>query len=256
MVSQFNEWEMVSEHHLPWHGFTKVWYSAILAGVAMLGIFIAVCFVPWKADQQFAGNVIVGVFIGSGLLLFLCPFVWFIKWKGVFVRVFVEGIEWGRRSNARRFPWKALSQVYLMDYHTGSPKLTDWNRHSKLSLIFDDGSATHFNHAWTQFDLLCESTQEASAVIHFPDAKDNLDKGEVCFGPVRLSRSGILLEKTWVPWDSIELFHLANGALFYKLQKGWKDISLADVPNYMVMVRLAESFGKPVRFGKYPPYAS
>ncbi len=200
------KWEFVSKHRFTWRGFFTWTWMWPLMGLPFVFIGVAtLIFAPTRTAED-ASNKLGWCAFGFGVTgVTLVPMVWRFCIRVSSVRLYKEGLEWRRGGREWRYSWQEVREVYRTEEHflQGGAQPSDWNRTSRLRLIFTDGKEVSFNHILSKYDRLAGYIQQVTAQQLLPAATAALLKEGVAFGRVHLSCEGIQFKDDYYTWDEV-----------------------------------------------------
>jgi hypothetical protein len=239
-VNVSDEWKLLSSHRVHVLGLLSVYKAFLMLG----GIFVAIGLgmLVLAVTRPQAGTLWIGLGSSAFGLLCLIPLLAGIVRAARWVDLFEEGIAWRDLEGEHERSWPELESVQRLE------KLTNRSiRETKLTLTFTDGRHITFNHALSDYDQLASLVQQVSADALLAGKRAELDGGTADFGPVKLRRQGIALADEFFRWDELEHFTVYNGFLVLfprgASSGGEKSVSLSEVPNYVLLLRLLEGLG-------------
>jgi hypothetical protein len=161
------------------------------------------------------------------------------------VEVHPDRIAWWGPAGEEQAPWPTVVSVHRFE------KITNnfWYE-AALTLTFANGRKVVFDQTLSGFTELANAAQEITARLLLPQKEAEVRAGGAEFGPVSLRADGVSHAGKFSRWGDID-YAVSRGFLIVVPAGGefeWKDrreIPLAEIPNWPVLVTLMARLGKP-----------
>jgi hypothetical protein len=156
------------------------------------------------------------------------------------VETFAVGIRWESRRGVGRMAWGDVEAVYRLELViNGFPK-------SELTLVGRGAREVVFDKTIDRFQELAGFIQGHCADLMLARKRSEARSGAADFGPIVVGLTGVSMEGWLIPWQSVTSFGVSRGWLWFVFEgRGQKGISLAEIPNYLVLLRLLAELAPP-----------
>lgn len=216
-----------------------VWVALVLGVVLMI---MGLLTLPLGAYGQPAWSMAASL-LGLGLIA-----LWWRKRKN-HVRVYEEGLLYRRYNALYAIRWADITQVWQRVV-SRSVNFIPVGTFYEYTLRTTDGTFV-LKGDLSRVRELGEEIQRRTYRAHIRVAVEALRRGEALhFGPIQLSLAGIGCADRLLPWYEVRDLRVRNGD-FLILGTGkwmsWATVSIAEVPNFMMLWALASE-----RLGRRP----
>lgn len=234
--------------------FSYHWLHLMLGELALVfAIPLSVVAVQEKDSLTFYGAIPFLVCLyAAGIAVNSYVFWSFFSYPTV-VRVNQQGISWERGGRKEAYQWERFQELHrkevLLVHGKRPDKPSDWDRMSKLTIVFDDSTKLSLNHSLSNYNLLAKEIQGAATEVIWAKKETEVNQGEGRFGSVILRRNGVRLLNQDYLWTEIE-YSIYNGFIVLVpagdtfSDKDRIEIALSTIPNYLVLLGLMGKVGK------------
>lgn len=156
------------------------------------------------------------------------------------VKVYPQGLKVARPGRQELvIPWK---EIHGLNTSTTRQSFLLWKSRPKHSLTLDttQHGRVHLDHRIQQIEDLIEIVKEQVYPLLFPELKSRFHQGQsIAFGRIQLSRQGLMIDQSELPWSYIKGLTARDGQLIVKLSSQ-KDrrIPVQDIQNIDLFIRL------------------
>jgi hypothetical protein len=233
----------VSVHQTYLRGVASRWgvWWMMFGLLAALGLFLLILGIA----KPESGTLLPGLLIFVLSLGALVPPILGLIKRVRRVEVHPDRIAWWAPEGEEQAPWSTVVSVNRFE------KITNnfWYE-AALTLTLADGRKVVFDQSLSGFTDLADNAQEITAQLLLPKKEAEARAGGAEFGPVTLKADGVSHKGKFSRWSEID-FAVFNGYLIFVPSGGKftyqerREVALAEIPNWPVLVELMVRVGKP-----------
>jgi hypothetical protein len=231
-------------------------------GVALILLGAAANYVYWvEFNAQFVDFHLIHFLLLSPIIsgIGLIYAAW--RDRGLWVLIYPVGLLRWQRGEVVTFPWEEIAELaFFRVVECGRPKRsagpdgqieTCWlpivkmgSRALGAHLILrrKDGAEATFPSSFDDFPRLCQSVQEQSFRVIWPEVWSRFAAGKrIRFGAISISLAGVHREGDFLPWLELEDTLIVTGKVQIRsklLRRSWAEVPLNLVVNPHVFVAL------------------
>jgi hypothetical protein len=230
-------------------------------GAFLLGLSLLFVYLGFRPEQRWSMIGMTAAIGGSGLLFLGYCLLLYLK-RVEFAEADAAALSWRQGGREARKPWQEVESVYRKEvYKRGrADDAAEKDRWGELRIEFTDRSRLVLDRCLENYDRLGLAVQEAAADAARPRKEAQLAEGGAEFGPVKLTRDGVLHRGKTLRWAEHN-YSVASGHLFFAPAQGdfrERDnvkIPLSTIPDYALLLEMMARVGKPISPVKmmYPP---
>jgi hypothetical protein len=232
---------IISEHSFSFGGLAKrhlaqVWILVIFVALGLGGLLLAVA----RPNSGTLLPALLMFVIGLG---FAVPIYAGYQQRTHWVKLTDDSIEWQDEKGEHQAAWADIREVRRLE-----KIINNTFRQRELTLTLADAQEVKFDQRLDNFDGLADRMQDRTAELLYDSYRKQLENGMATFGPVILARDSITLRRKEFPFSADQRCQVFRGMLAVMIPgrdlEESRLITLSEVPNYFVLLRLLTEMGK------------
>jgi hypothetical protein len=230
-------------------------------GAFLLGLSLLFAYLAFRPEERWSMIGMTAAVAGSGLLVLGYCLLLYLK-RVEFAEAGAAGLSWRQGGREARKPWQEVESVYRKEvYKRGrADDAAEKDRWGELRIEFADRSRLVLDRCLENYDRLALAVQGAAAEAVRPCKEAQLAEGGADFGPVKLTRDGVVHRGKTLRWAENN-YSVANGHLVFApahdnfRERDKVHIPLSTIPDYALLLNMMARVGKPISPVKmmYPP---